>query len=105
VTASTAVTVITAASPTIIITPTLPSTCAVSANVNLQVQVTVPTGIGVVSVSIDFGDGSQSSLGGLNGTTTLTHNYACGTNPTVKVSVTDTTGRAPTTGQTSFKMP
>ena len=103
-TASTAVSVIAAASPTIIITPTLPSTCVGTATVNLQVQVTVPTGIGVVSVTINFGDLSQSNLGGLNGTTTIPHSYACLANPTVQVSVTDTLGRT-TTGQTTFKMP
>ena len=98
------VTVIIAASPTIIITPTLPNTCTGAANVSLQIQVSVPTGSGVASVVVDFGDGTQSNLGGLNGTTTITHSYACLTAPTVKVTVTDTLGRV-TTGQTSFKMP
>jgi len=108
ITARSAVSVIAAPAPTIIITPTLPASCspATQANVNLQIQVSVPTGIGVVSVTINFGDGNPpSSLGGLNGTTTIQHPYACGANPTVTVSVTDTTGRPPTTGTTSFKMP
>jgi hypothetical protein len=106
VTAKTAVSVIAAASPTIIITPTLPAACAPAASVtvNLQIQVSVPTGIGVVSVVVDFGDNQSSNLGGLNGTTTIPHPYACGLNPTVKVGVTDTLGRT-TTGQTSFKVP
>jgi len=98
------VTVIIPASPTIIITPTLPNTCTTAANVSLQIQVSVPTGSGVASVVVDFGDGTQSNLGGLNGTTTITHSYACLSAPTVKVTVTDTLGRV-TTGQTSFKMP
>ena len=108
VTASTAVTVITAASPTIIITPTLPSSCTPpSGNVSLQIQVSVPNGITVTKqVVVNFGDGSQSNLGGFVGTTTLPpHSYACASNPQVQVAVTDNTGRPPTVGTTSFKMP
>ncbi len=101
---TTVVTVITAASPTVIITPTLPSTCTTVANVSLQLQVSVPTGIGVTSVNINFGDSSSSDLGGLNGTATLTHSYGCTVAVTVKVTVVDTLGRT-TTGQTTFKMP
>ncbi len=98
------VTVIAAASDTIIITPTLPSTCTTSANVSLQIQVSVPTGVGVNDVTVDFGDNSSSDLGGLNGTTTLTHSYACLANPTVTVTVKDTLSRSQQ-GKTSFKMP
>src|SRR5262249_36716775 len=107
ITARSAVSVIAAPAPTIVITPTLPASCspAPSAIVNLQIQVSVPTGIGVVSVTGNFGDGTSSNLGGLTGTTTIPHPYACGVNPTVTVSVTDTTTRPPTTGTTSFKMP
>jgi len=104
---SSIVTVISPASDTIIITPSIPSTCTgAGANVSLQIQVTVPTGVGVKDVSVDFkGDGTEvSDLGGLNGTTTVTHNYACGSAPTVKVTVQDTLNRTQT-GQTSFKMP
>src|SRR5262249_1861034 len=77
ITARSAVSVIAAPAPTIIITPTLPASCspATSAIVNLQIQVSVPTGIGVVSVTVNFGDGQQSNVGGLNGTTTIPHPY------------------------------
>ncbi|HET9833170.1 MAG TPA: PKD domain-containing protein [Vicinamibacterales bacterium] len=103
-TSSTVVNVITAISPTVIITPTLPSTCTGQATVNLQIQVTAPAGIGISSVVVNFGDGSSSNLGGLTGTTTIPHSYNCGANPTVSVAVTDTLNRT-TTGQTTFKMP
>ena len=98
-------TVIAPASDTIIITPTLPSTCnGAGANVSLQIQVSVPTGVGVKDVTVDFGNNSSSDLGGLNGTTTIVHSYACGSNPTVTVTVQDTLGRTQI-GQTSFRMP
>jgi len=106
-TQSTVVNVITAISPTIIITPTLPASCNTppgQANVNLQIQVTAPAGIGISSVVVNFGDNSSANLGGLTGTTTIPHSYNCGANPTVSVSVTDTLNRT-TTGQTTFKMP
>jgi len=107
VTASTVVNVIATASPTIIITPTLPASCTPpNGNVSLQIQVSVPTGITVTKVVVSFGDGSQSDLGGFVGTTTLPpHSYACASNPQVQVAVTDSTGRPPTIGTTSFKMP
>jgi hypothetical protein len=95
--------------PTIIITPTLPSSCtapATTGTVSLQIQVTPPAGIGVVDVTVNFGDpsGSSADLGGLTGTTTITHPYPCGSAATVAVNVKDTLGRT-TTGTTSFKMP
>ena len=105
VSVSTVVTVITAASPTIIITPTVPTTHGTSGTVvSFQVQVTVPTGIGVTSVTINFGDQVTSSLGGLNGTATIQHTYAAAGPETITVTVIDTLNRT-TTGQTSISVP
>jgi len=53
---------------------------------------------------VNFGDNSSSDLGGLTGTTTILHPFACQSGNTVTVSVKDTLGRT-TIGQTSFKMP
>jgi len=108
VTQRTAVTVIAATSPTIIITATsIPTTHSAAMPVTFQVQVTPPTGIGVQSVTMAFGDGQTSSLGGLTGTTTITHTYndpmAAGPK-VVTVSVLDTLGRT-TQGQTTITLP
>ena len=108
VTAQTAVSVIAAASPTIIITATsIPTVHSASMPVTFQVQVTPPTGIGVQTVTMAFGDGQTSSLGGLTGTTTITHLYndpgAAGSK-LITVSVLDTLGRT-TTGQTTITLP
>jgi hypothetical protein len=108
VTAKTAVTVIAAASPTIIITATsIPTTHSASMPVTFQVQVTPPTGIGVQTVTMAFGDGQTSSLGGLTGTATITHSYndpgAAGPK-VITVQVLDTLGRT-TQGQTTITLP
>ena len=108
VTQRTAVTVIAATSPTIIITATsIPTTHSAAMPVTFQVQVTPPTGIGVQNVTMSFGDGQSSSLGGLTGTTTITHTYndpgAAGPK-VVTVAVLDTLGRT-TTGQTTITLP
>jgi hypothetical protein len=98
----TAVTVIPVASPTIIITPSVPS---VHGNpVSFTVQVTPPTGAGIVSAKIDFGDGVTNQLGGLNGTTSISHVYGLAGSYTVTVTVVDTLGRT-TQGTTSIQYP
>src|SRR6266853_1676704 len=108
VTQSTAVTVIAAASASVIITPqSVPTVHAADMPVTFQVQVSVPTGVGVQNVTMAFGDGVTSSLGGLTGTATITHHYVDpGANGTknITVTVTDTLGRA-SLGQTSITLP
>jgi PKD domain len=105
VTVTSVVTVIVAASPTIIITPNVPATHSSSMVVSFVVQVTVPSGVGVTSVTINFGDGVTSSLGGLTGTATVTHNYGGTVGPqNITVTVIDTLNRT-TTGQTSITLP
>jgi len=100
------VTVVVAASPTVIVTPTVvPTVHAAQMPVTFQLQVSVPTGIGVSSVVIDFGDGVTQSLGGLSGTTTLQHTYTSAGQKNVTVTVTDTTGRPPVVGTTSITLP
>jgi hypothetical protein len=108
VTTRTSVSVIAAASPTIIVTASsIPTTHSASMPVTFTVQVTPPTGIGVQTVTMAFGDGQTNSLGGLTGTTTITHPY---TDPNaagpkvITVSVLDTLGRT-TTGQTTITLP
>jgi PKD domain-containing protein len=105
----TAVTVIPVASPTIIITPNVPT---VHGNpVNFTVQVTPPTGVGIVSATISFGDGVTNQLGGLNGTTNISHVYATPGPYTITVTVVDTlidptTGlNRQTTGTTNIQYP
>jgi hypothetical protein len=99
------VSVIVAASPTIIITPSVPTTHSNSMVVSFAIQVTVPSGIGVTSVTINFGDGVTSSLGGLTGTATVNHNYGGNAGAqNILVTVIDTLSRT-TTGQTSITLP
>jgi hypothetical protein len=109
VTVYTAVAVIPVASPTIIITPNVPT---VHGNpVNFTVQVTPPTGVGIVSASINFGDGVTNQLGGLNGTTNISHVYGLAGAYTITVTVVDTlidpaTGQnRQTTGTTNIQYP
>jgi hypothetical protein len=104
---STVVNVIPVASPTILITPNVPSSCtgAGACTVTFTVQVTPPTGVGVVSASIEFGDGTSSGLGGLTGSATVTHTYTVkATSVTVTVRVVDTLGRT-TEGTTVINLP
>ncbi len=108
VTNSTSVTVIPVAQPTIIITATVPTTHSATENVTFQIQISVPTGVTVTASSIDFGDGTSSNLGGATGTINLTHQYSvppAGVTRTITVSVTDSTGRPATTGQTTIILP
>ena len=104
---SSVVTVIIAASPTIIITPTtVPTVHSNDMPVTFQLQITVPTGVNVANVTMSFGDGVTNSLGGFVGTTTITHHYLnqpAGTY-NVTVIVMDTLGRN-TQGQTSVTLP
>lgn len=104
---STVVTLIPVASPTIIITPSVPSTGgATVTRVTFTIQVTPPSGVIVTTASIFFGDGQFQSLGGLTGTATILHDYDLahrGAN-TVTVNVTDSLGRT-TTGQTTISVP
>jgi len=106
---STSVTVIPVAPPTIIITPSVPSTCATSStpcNVTFTIQVTVPTGVTVQNATINYGDGFSQSLGGLTGTATVQHPYAAHAgNETVTVTVVDSAHANPTTAQTVVNIP
>ena len=101
------VTVITAAPPTILITPTVPTTHSGTETVSFQIQVTVPAGVNVTDVTIDFGDGTGSDLGSVNGTITVTHQYSVppgGATQNITVTVLDTLGRT-STGKTSIVLP
>jgi len=101
------VTVIAATAPSVIVTPTVvPTIHSNDMPVTFQVQVTVPNGVGVQNVTMDFGDGVTNSLGGLVGTTTVTHHYLNqpAGSKNVTVTVTDTLGRS-TQGQTSVTLP
>ena len=103
-TVSTAVTVIPVASPTIIITASVPTTSTPTVTVTFQVQVTPPTGVGIQSAVINFGDGQTSNLGGLNGSVSLNHNYTQKGPATVTVTVLDTLNRT-TQGTTTINVP
>jgi hypothetical protein len=101
---STSVTVVATASPTIIITPSVPTG---SKTATFQIQVTPPNGVGIVSAQIKFGDGAQSDLGGLSGTTTVQHTYPSlppNQTYTVTLEVVDTLNRH-TTGSTTVNIP
>jgi PKD repeat protein len=100
-TVSTSVTVVATASPTIIITP---SVATASKTATFTIQVTPPTGVGITSSLLTFGDGNQQTLGGLTGTTTVTHVYGSSGTFTVNLTVTDTLGRN-TTGSTTVIIP
>jgi adhesin/invasin len=90
---STAVTVIQAATPTVVVTPT-PQSAPGGSNINFSINITVPSGISVTGVTIDFDDGFSQNLGGFSGILTVAHTYAAGVKTyTVKVNVTDSTGR------------
>lgn len=106
---STTVTVIPVASPTIIITPSVPSSCngAGICTVTFQIQVIPPTGIGIVSASVNFGDGVHvTNLGGLSGSVTVQNQYADSFSgpATVTVTVGDTLNRT-TQGSTTINLP
>jgi PKD repeat protein len=105
-TVSTSVTVIPVASPTIIITPSVPVNPSPTVRVTFQIQVTPPTGVIITSAAITFGDGQGQTLGGLTGTTTVSHDYGPADKgpKLVTVTVIDSTGRT-TTAQTTINVP
>jgi len=105
---STSVTVIPVASVTILITPSVPSSCtgAGICTVTFQIQVTPPTGLSVINAAVDYGDGQGQQLGGLNGSVTVQHSYAATVHgaETVTVTVTDTLNRQ-NQGFTTVQLP
>ena len=105
-TVSASVVVIPVAPPTIVITASVPLNPTPTVRVTFQIQVTPPTGVIITNAVISFGDGQSQSLGGLSGTTTVTHDYdaAHKGNNLVTVTVTDSIGRT-TTGQTTINVP
>ena len=109
-TVSTAVNVIPVASSSIIITPSVPSSCtgAGACQVSFQLQVTPPTGVGIISVVVDFGaiaTPPTQGLGGLTGSATLSSRYPAGAGAqTVTVTVNDTLSRT-TQGFTTVNIP
>lgn len=105
-TVSASVTVIPVGSPTIIITPSVPLQSTPTVRVTFQIQVTPPTGVIITNAVMSFGDGQIQTLGGLTGSTTVTHDYdaAHKGNNLVTVTVTDSLGRN-TTGQTTINVP
>ena len=111
-TVTASVTVIPVGSPTIIITPSVPltSTLGVPVNVTFRIEVTPPTGVSILSAVINFGHTipppATQELGGLTGTTTVSHPYPPEEKgaKTVIVTVTDSIGRN-TAGSVSINVP
>jgi len=105
---STSVTVIPVASPTIIITPSVPTNPQPTTTVTFTIQVTPPTGVGVRKTLVNYGQGqSTDDLGAVTGTVTVRHeyrNHAANESFTVTVAVDDTLGRT-TTGSTTITIP
>ncbi|HZR24956.1 MAG TPA: PKD domain-containing protein [Vicinamibacterales bacterium] len=102
---STSVTVVATANPTVNITPTnVPTTHSAVMPVTFQLQVTAPTGVNITDATIDFGDGTTSDLGGVNGTVTVQHSYTSAGAKTVTVNAKDTLNRT-TTGTTTVVLP
>lgn len=103
-TVSASVTVIPVASPTIIITPSVPTNSTPVVTVTFQIQVTPPTGVIITNAVLNFGDGQSQTLGGLTGSTVVTHQYTLKGPLTVTLTVTDSIGRN-TTGQATINVP
>jgi hypothetical protein len=106
---SSSVTVVPIASPTIVITPSVPSSCTglgPSCTVTFQIQVTPPSGVGVQNATVAFGDGNSQGLGGLSGSVSIQHTYSGTTHGPVTVTVTvlDTLERT-TQGFTTINLP
>src|SRR5262249_44870342 len=110
-TTSTAVSVIPAAFPSIIITPQGLNSCTGAGQcfVTFQIQVTPPAGIGIVSAFANFGTQATpqtQGFGAISGTlppVTVTYPAHAGVQ-IVTVTVTDTLGRT-TQGYTSVNIP
>jgi adhesin/invasin len=106
-TVSASVTVIPVASPTINITPSVPAVGGTPDTVvTFTIQVTPPTGVIIRSAAITFGDGEGQTLGGLTGTTTVSHAYKPGNKGArvVTVTVVDSLNRT-TQAQTTINVP
>jgi adhesin/invasin len=107
---SSPVSVVATPSPTIIITPSIPSSCTGGGDctVIFQIQVTPPAGLGIVNVTVNFGAGAKSptaGLGGLTGSATTQAVYPAGAGPqTITVTVIDTLNRK-TEGFTTINIP
>ena len=91
-TVSTAVSVISPPTPTVIVTPS-PQSAPGGSTITFTIDIRAPSGISIQDVTINWGDGQTQSLGGASGTITVTHPYGPGvrTYPVI-VTVTDSTG-------------
>ena len=109
-TVATTVNVLPVATATIIITPSVPSSCTGSGTctVSFQIQVTPPTGVGIVGATVSFGTQAipaEAGLGGLSGSATVQAQYPAHAGAqTVSVTVTDTLNRT-TAGFTTISIP
>ena len=74
------------------------------ASTTAQIQVTEPTGVSVTSAIIDWGDGTSSNLGALNGSITVSHPYTRKGNTLVTLTVVDTLSRT-SQGFTTINIP
>jgi PKD repeat protein len=102
-TVSTAVTVIQAPTPTVIITPT-PQSAPAGSTISFAIDIRAPTGVSIRGVVVNWGDGQPSqTLGGASGVITLTHRYAVIGTYTVTVTVEDSTSVV-TTGTTTVSI-
>jgi hypothetical protein len=89
---STAVSVISPPTPTVIVTPS-PQSAPGGSTITFTIDIRAPSGITIQNVIIEWGDGQTQSLGGASGTITVTHPYPAGvrTYPVI-VTVIDSTG-------------
>ncbi|PYR28835.1 MAG: hypothetical protein DMF98_01725, partial [Acidobacteria bacterium] len=96
VTVSSFVTVVATTLPTIVITPSkVGNATAAPFTVNIQIQVTPPTGIGILDSLLEFGDTQTTTLGGLTGTTSISHIYNSNGTFVLRLTLTDTLNRHP----------
>jgi len=89
---STAVSVISPPTPTVIVTPS-PQSAPGGSTITFTIDIRAPSGITIQNVIIEWGDGQTQTLGGASGTITVTHPYPAGvrTYPVI-VTVIDSTG-------------